>query len=318
MRVIKKDMKHGVMVLKVEDSDDLWHLDHVLSAGDVVKTRTMRKVAVKAGGEFRLSEKKPMVLAVSLEKKGFVEGPPETKLSSYHTMEVEPGTVLTVWKKSWGPAVMKRISDSGTRQPKVLLCIMDREEADIAAVSGTGIKILGHIECDDPEDRDAYHSDVLKFLSGQEGFGSVVVAGPGFEAGNFIKYARASGKLPNLLLESASHTGINGINEVMKRSGDRILRETRIGKESSLVEEVLSRISSGGLVEYGSAEVGKAIDSGAVETLIVSREKLSEFEGLMERCERMRGDVRLVTADHQAGEQFLHLGGIAALLRFRI
>ena len=121
MRVIKKDMKHGVMVLKVEDSDDLWHLDHVLSAGDVVKTRTMRKVAVKAGGEFRLSEKKPMVLAVSLEKKGFdhtsgilrvsgkiVEGPPETKLSSYHTMEVEPGTVLTVWKKSWGPAVMKR------------------------------------------------------------------------------------------------------------------------------------------------------------------------------------------------------------------
>ncbi len=333
MKVVKRDMKHGVMVVKVEDSDDLWHLEHVIQPGDFVKTRTMRKVAVKAGGEFRMSEKKPMVLGLSVEKKGFdattglmrvtgkiVEGPPDTKLSSYHTIEIEPGTVITIGKKRWGTAVMKRVQESGTRQPKVLVCVIDREEADIALIGGTGIRMLGHIESEDPEDRDAYHSDVLKFMSGQEGFGSVVVAGPGFEASNLLKYARGKGvSFPvKVMLESASHTGINGINEVLKRSGDRILRETRIGRESEAVEEVLSRIKSDGLVEYGKAEVGKAIDMGAVEKLIVSRERISDYEHLMEKCERMRGAVRLVSADHQAGEQLLHLGGIAALLRFRI
>jgi stalled ribosome rescue protein Dom34 len=57
---------------------------------------------------------------------------------------------------------------------------------------------------------------------------------------------------------------------------------------------------------------------GAVETLFVSREKMSEFECLMEEAEKMKGDVRVITADHSLGEQFLHLGGIAAILRFRI
>ena len=57
---------------------------------------------------------------------------------------------------------------------------------------------------------------------------------------------------------------------------------------------------------------------GAVETLVVSREKLSEYEDMLELCEKMKGSVKMVTADHERGEQFLHLGGIAGLLRFRM
>ncbi len=333
MRVMKKDMKHGIMTLKMESADDLWHLEHILEQDDVVRTRTMRKVAVKAGGEFRMSEKKPMVLALQLEKKGFdetsgtlrlsgkiVEGPPDTKLSSYHTMHIEPGTMITVRKRKWGQTAMKRIKESGTREPIILMCVLDREDADIALVKGSGIKMLVRVECEDPENRDKYHAELLKFLSGQDGYSAIVVAGPGFEAGNFLKYVKKNN--PDLaakcVQESASHTGVTGINEVMKKSGERILRDSRIGKEAELVEEVLSRIKKDGLVAYGRKEVGNAVNAGASEVIIVSREKASEFEELMELAEKMKSSVRLVTADHPAGEQFLHLGGIAAFLRFRI
>ncbi len=332
MKIVKNDRKHGVMIIKVESADDLWHLEHIITPGDFLKTRTMRKVAVKAGGEFRLAEKKPMVLGIGVEKKGFdettgtlrvagkiMEGPSDTKISSYHTIEIEPGSVITLGKKSWGRGIMKRIEDSRERQPRILLCVMDRDEADVAFISGTGIKVIGKIECDDPEDRVPYHSELLKFLSCQEGYDTLVIAGPGFEAGNFLKYSKEKGNcaLRNAMLESASHTGINGINEVIKRSGERILRESRIGKEVAMVEEVLSRIKTDGLVTYGREEVRNAVNVGAVETLVVSREKMSEFEDVMESCEKMRGSVSVVTADHSLGEQFLHLGGIAALLRFR-
>ncbi|MFH0956380.1 MAG: mRNA surveillance protein pelota [Candidatus Aenigmatarchaeota archaeon] len=332
MHVIKKDMKEGSMVIKVESADDLWHLERMIGPGDTVKSRTMRKVSVKAGGEFAMSEKRPMVLAIEAEKLSFdettgtlritgkiTEGPSDTKLSSYHTIAVEPGTVITVTKERGGASDMKRIKESAVRQPRILLCVMDREDADFALVSGRGISVIGKVECHDREDMDSYHAEVLKFLSNQQGYDALVVAGPGFEAGNMAKFARENDpKLAaRIKVESASHTGINGINEVMRRSGERVLKESRIGAESRLVEEVLSRMKSDGLVTYGKAHVAGAISMGAVETLLVSREKMSEFEGLMEECEKMKGEVKVITADHSLGEQFLHLGGIAATLRFK-
>ena len=332
MQVVKKDMRDGLMVLRMESADDLWHLERIVAPGDTVKSRTMRKVAVKAGGEFSMSEKRPMVLALQAEKLSFdettgtlritgkiSEGPPDTKLSSYHTFAVEPGTVITVTKKRWGASDMKRIRESALRQPRILICVMDREEADFATVSGRGIAAIGRVECEDRENMDAYRSEVLKFLQNQQGYDVAVVAGPGFEAGNFVRYARENDRElgRRLTLESASHTGMNGINEVMRRSGERVLKDSRIGSESRLVEEVLGRIRADGLVTYGKAHVAKAVSMGAVETLLVSREKMSEFEGLMQQCEGMKGGVKVITADHSLGEQFLHLGGIAAILRFK-
>jgi protein pelota len=333
MHVIKKDYKEGSMVIRVENADDLWHLERIIGPGDTVKSRTMRKVSVKAGGEFAMSEKRPMVIAIEAEKLSFdettgtlritgkiTEGPPDTKLSSYHTLAVEPGTVMTVTKKRWGASDMKRIKESSLRQPRILICVMDREDADFAMVSGRGISVIGKVECHDREDMDAYRAEVLKFLKNQQGYDVSVVAGPGFEAGNFLKYARENDRElgRRLVLEGASHTGINGINEVMRRSGERVLQESRIGSESRLVEDILGRIRADGLVTYGKAQVAKAIGVGAVGTLLVSREKMSEYEGLMQQCEEMKGDVKVITADHSLGEQFLHLGGIAATLRFRI
>ena len=104
---------------------------------------------------------------------------------------------------------------------------------------------------------------------------------------------------------------------MIKRSANRILKESRIAREAGLVETLMERIQSEGLAVYGKKETREAVEAGAVETLLVSEEKIKDFEPLMDLTEKMRGSVRIISPDHEAGDRFLHLGGIAGLLRFR-
>ncbi len=333
MQTLKKDLKHGTVSVRIENMDDLWHLEHVVQPGDLIRSRTMRKVSVKQGGEHKLGSKKPMTLTIRLEKAGFepsgdslrlagkiTDGPPDTPLSSYHTIQVTPGTTLAIQKGKWSGYQLKRLEEARTRHPRLLICVLDRDGADFAVLLDRGIEQLASIPCEDPENRERYHAGVLKFIKAQEGWERVVIAGPGFEAENLFRHIKAKSPetASKAFMEHCSHCGHSGITEVLKRSGEHILRETRIGQESSLVDELLARIKSDGLVTYGKAHVEKAVGLGAVETMLISRENVPEMESLMEACERNGGQVRLITSDHQLGEQFLHLGGIAAMLRFRI
>ncbi|HDD72584.1 MAG TPA: mRNA surveillance protein Pelota, partial [Candidatus Aenigmarchaeota archaeon] len=121
-----------------------------------------------------------------------------------------------------------------------------------------------------------------------------------------------------LFLEHSHATGMSGINEVIKKSANKILRDSRIAREAEIVEEFFSRIGSEGLAVYGKKETEQAVRSGAVEMLLVSEERMQEFEELMDITEKMGGRVKIISSDHESGERFLHLGGIGGLLRFRI
>src|SRR3989338_3427494 len=158
----------------------------------------------------------------------------------------------------------------------------------------------------------------MENLSGKSEY--IVVAGPGFERENLLNYIKE--KNPDMgkkiILEHSSDVGRAGIQEVIKRSANTILKDTRIARESAFVEEFLKRINTKGLVVYGPRETSQAVETGAVETLLVSVEKVKEFRGLMEQAEKLKGQIVLITSDHSAGEQFLNLGGIGGFLRFKV
>ena len=136
---------------------------------------------------------------------------------------------------------------------------------------------------------------------------------------NLLKYIK--GKNPDLakkiILEHSSDIGRSGIQEVIKRSANTILKDTRISREAGFVEEFLKRINTKGLVVYGKKETEEAVAAGAVETLLVSTEKVKEHIKLLELAEKVKGQVVLITSDHPAGEQFLSLGGIGGFLRWK-
>ncbi len=73
------------------------------------------------------------------------------------------------------------------------------------------------------------------------------------------------------------------------------------------------------MVAYGAAKVDAALESRAVEILLVSEnlpeEKLFRY---IERAEESGAEVQAVSVDTKEGQQLAGLGGIAAILRYAI
>ena len=129
-------------------------------------------------------------------------------------------------------------------------------------------------------------------------------------------------------LVSTSSAGQAGVYEAI-RSGalDKILANMRIVEESQAVKELLTRIAKDdGKAVYGEEQTEKATQYGAVETLLITDEKLRTaqeerrraLENIMHSVERQRGKIIIVSTEHEAGKNLRSLGGIAALLRFPI
>jgi len=331
MKIISRSLKEQRVKLRADVPEDLWHIERVLEAGDIVTSRTMRKVSVKRGGEYEYAEKKPMVLTLKAEKIEFqkdsgilrvtgpiLEGPDDIQKQSYHSIQIDVGSVVTIEKKKWKPHEIERLEKARVRKPMVLICVLDREEADFAVLRESGIEMKAGITNYDKENMEEFYKQIVSYLRKQD-YVTFVLAGPGFERENLLKFITKNHRdlAGKIITEHSSSTGINGVSEVVKKSASRILKESRISRESEYVEEILKRMKTGGMVAYGQEETGKAVNMGAVETLFVSQEKLRDFEKLMETQEKMRGRIAIIGADHELGEQFLHIGGIAGFLRFR-
>ncbi|RLI40698.1 mRNA surveillance protein Pelota, partial [Candidatus Bathyarchaeota archaeon] len=123
-------------------------------------------------------------------------------------------------------------------------------------------------------------------------------------------------------------TGKAGIYEAL-RSGilSKALRYMRILKEAESIEELLKRLGKGRRdVTYGITEVQRASSFGAIDKLLLTDSYLREasdderrmLEDLMREVEEKRGEVIIVSTEHEAGAKLRSLGGVAALLRFPI
>jgi len=336
MEILKQDLKRGLITLKPINMDDLWHLQQILEIGDKVTSKTERRITIKRGSEIVKGEREIITLTISVGKINLdgqlrltgkiVEGP-ENVTHEHHTLSIEPGTVLTI-EKQWENYQLERLKKAKIKKPLLFICVLDRDQADFAILKESGIESLGSVSPKqsgtrltskaESGDRTEYYKEVMETIENRSEY--IVVAGPGFEKENLLEYIKQ--KNPELskkiILEQASDTGRAGIQEVIKRSASTILKDTRISRESAFVEEFLKRINTKGLVVYGPRETSQAVETGAVETLLVSVEKVKEFRGLMEQAEKLKGQIVLITSDHSAGEQFLNLGGIGGFLRFKV
>ncbi len=122
-------------------------------------------------------------------------------------------------------------------------------------------------------------------------------------------------------LYHTGQSGMNGIQELMKRGmGAEVLKDSRVAEETELVEKLLEQVGTDGLATYGPKEVREAVKAGAVEQLLILdtmvREK--DVESLMRSVEDARGRVTVVSELHEGGKKLESLGGMAALLRYKV
>ncbi len=356
MQIIEEKPKEGKVKVKAETLDDLWHLYHIIDPGDVVYAKTLRKQAQRSDSlRAEKVEVIPVFLGVKAEKVNFhkfanqvrVTGPivyasrEDVPLGKYHTITVEEGTVVTIQKPRWKEHHIERLKEAveASKRARVMIVVIDEGEADMALVREYGVEILNSIRYNlggkryntdrESEEKRFFH-DVAKTMEEvmrREGVEKAIVAGPGFVKEDFYKFLKE--KYPELskrvVIEDTSVTGRTGIYEVIKRGTvERVYHENRVAKEIQLVEKVLENIAkNNGLAAYGLREVEEAVNYGAVETLLVLDELLKgehreKIEELMDAVRYSRGEVVVVSSEHEGGEKLRALGGLAALLRFRV
>lgn len=352
MKVIFRDLRHGVIKLKIENLDDLWYLSQILRPGDVLEGKTYRRVK-SSDDRVGSDERRPVTLSIVVDKTEFAsdsnmlrasgvigEGPEDVvSLGSHHTFNIEKDSIVAIKKGRWLKSDISRIKDAETSalRPKVLVVVVDEGEANAGLIRESKVD---YYEVSRPiggkydtrgrvERKTAFYSEVADLMLNlveREHVSNIILAGAGFEKEHLQEYL--SEKQPQvsskIVLENIGSHGRAGIIEVMKRPVlKKIAGEAEAAESARLVDLVLEHVGrDDGLGLYGFGEVEKASQMGAVETLLVSdrifMEKRMDLEPVIENTCRGGGRAHIVNHREDAGKQLEALGGVACTLRFRI
>ncbi len=346
MRVLKKELRfnEGEISLVIESLDDLWHLKYIIEPGDIVYAFTKRRIE---GATDKLrpekADKKTVRLGIKVEKVEFHRFANRLRIhgiitdgidaGAYHTLNIEEGTNLSIVKR-WKNDQFERINEAviASKRPRVIIATIEEGEACIGVVRQFGIEetsclrqSLGKGEGNRRNEFFGELASQLKWAS--EKVEAVILAGPGFTKEDFLEFLKARDVelAKKIVLEDTSSIGVSGFQEVLRRGAvDRIMQESRIGRESKLIEELMKEIAIDGKAAYGMADVKNAQGFGAIETLLITDELLrtsresNSIDYFLKKVEQSQGKIVVFSTEFEPGKKLESLGGIAALLRFKV
>ncbi|MCQ2056562.1 MAG: mRNA surveillance protein pelota, partial [archaeon] len=324
--------------------DDIWHLYNIIEAGDFVTASTTRR-GEQISDKIRSDrvEKKRMTLGILTEKielsddnfrikiLGTIKTGPQD-IGQHHTLIIEIGSDLKITKKEWKVSHIKRLERavSDTTKSRIVFISLDRDEATIAVMRQSGLKeicTIHSLKCGkqyDTKNDNEYHNEIIeKLKSIMEKDMPLVVLGPGFEKELLIedgKY-KSPETFSKCFVYHTGQCGMQGINELMKKGmGASFLRESRVGIEMEAVEKLMEEIGKDGPATYGLDYVNNAAMAGAVDTLLIVDSKLKNgsYDTMIRNIEAQKGNIIVVSGQHDAGKELESLGGFAAILRYKI
>jgi peptide chain release factor subunit 1 len=111
----------------------------------------------------------------------------------------------------------------------------------------------------------------------------------------------------------------SGLKEIVEKSQD-LLAEQEIVYEKKLLQrffETLGGNPDKATYEYNN--VKKALEMGAVDTLLLSKKVKKEIlKELTKMAEDISSKIEIISIDTEEGQQFYNISGIGALLRYKI
>jgi protein pelota len=328
----------GEIRLFPENIDDIWHLVHLIRPGDLVFATTLRStetVSDKIRPE--KSEKRPVRLGIRVEKvefhhysnrlrvTGLIEHGVDT--GSHHTLNIETGYDISV-VKHWRTTDLERIERSIKASVSDVIHILTIEEgeAEIFRIRQYGpepvISILGGSgKGAELNSRTQFFEQIAKEISAVTG--PLVIAGPGFVKDDFLKYLKGvnTGRAGNSLVVETRRIGAGAVREVIGNGIlEKLTGDLQLAREVNLMDEFLKRVSKGEPVAYGNEEVQRAAEYSAIEQLLVSDSRIHEPDvvRLMDSAEQSGAKIVIFSTIFDPGKQLDSLGGIAALLRYRV
>ena len=335
-----------------ESLDDLWHLSYVLEPGDLVFGDTTRRIQRNddrmrdTGGErepisitLAVDESEFHKFANRLRVSGTIESASrEDQVGHHHTLNVEEREEIEI-EKVWQPDQRERIEEAveATENADVAIATVEEGAASIHTVAQYGAEEYASItgptgKGEYARERSELFGELASALSHLD-VDAILLAGPGFTKEDARKYIEENAPDVAATLGATVDTsaiGDRGVHEVLKRGAvEEVQAETRIAEEAERIDELTSRIAQDGAATYGIEEVAEAADYGAIEELLVLDDRLREeragegewttdVNAVIESVEQRGGSVTVFSGEFAPGDQLAALGGIAALLRYRL
>ena len=344
MKIISFNRKEGLVKIRVDTLDDLWHLSKIIEFGDFVSGEIKRKVKLSDEGErskvavknyyakIKASKIKleSSVLKVSGE---IIEGSEELQIGAAHTLDVFTGDVIKI-EKAWKNYQIERLetAEKASKAPKALVVVLDDEQAHLAALTASGFQYLASFELRLAKKRFVEKdtglgkvvAEILR-INSESNPDTIVIASPIFWKEDLISILKEKDNkiIKKIKIEGVSTGTRRAFTELINRGVlEKILKTSQLQKEFELIEELLVEIAKKGLAVYGKKVIA-AVEAGAVKTLLFTdeiiekareKDKFSELEQLIDKVEARSGEVHIISTDNEAGDKLKGLGVIGALL----
>lgn len=352
MKLLYSNLKKGEVKVLAQNLDDLWYLSSIIEPKDFVQGKTLRKIKI-GSSEQRAKEasKKPVFLKIEVEKVEFSkysnvlrvsgtikEAPEDIPLGEHHTFNVDENTSITIIKEQWLKYQLGKLKEAcAEKKSSLLICVHDREEAYFAFLKKYGYDVLSHIHGEVQKKREEsikkenfYLSVISKLKEYVERYKikQIIIASPAFWKEDLMEEVKDNELKQMIILATCSSATKNGIEEVIKRPEVReALKQERTAKEMNKVEELFTEIAKSNLAVYGLKETKKAAEIGAAKELLVTDNLIQksrsenfypEVESIMKSVDKAKGDVEIISSEHEGGKKLDGLGGIAVILRFKL
>jgi protein pelota len=340
-----------------DTTDDLWHLTYVVEPGDLVAGDTTRRIQRDddqlrdKGGErehmhvtLEVTDVEFHRFANRLRVGGEItDCSREDQLGLAHTLNVEIHDELAI-EKAWKPDQLERLEEAeeASDQPDVAVATVEEGQAHVHTIAQYGTEEYASLtgttgKGEYADDRSGLFEELGDVLARLD-VDAIILAGPGFTKQDALKHLEDDHPevAEQVTVVDTSSVGDRGVHEVLSRGAvEDVQEETRIAEEARLVDELTERMAEGAKVAYGPEAVAEAAEYGAVEHLLVVDERLRlergaiaedesggdwdvDVDDVLRDVEQQGGDVTVFSSEFQPGQQLANLGGIAALLRYRI
>ena len=354
--MIVRDSKHSEKskAISAEDLDDLFTLRRIIEINDTIITDTTRSIKQKS--EFSRPDKGERVkirILLRIETIKF-DGTVDririggTILNSdnqlvpkgvHHSISIKVDDMIILEKKQWNKIQADILKNSGNDTIYLLISI-DTQEAAIALVTGTHVKILPNIYSGQSGKRfqgsrmvnaniESFFEEILLGIRSVTNLHAqkqmLILFGPGETKRRFFNFLAKEFNEKITVLEGIDVAGEDGIFVSLRSTSlKELLKASKIGIVSSMLDKLIYLIHSDDpKYAIGVNEVRNAVNNKSIESLIYSNsilEKLDEgeFIDLLNSTEAVGAKIYGVDASTDIGLRVSSLGGIVGLLRFAI
>ncbi|RLG12741.1 peptide chain release factor 1 [Candidatus Pacearchaeota archaeon] len=223
------------------------------------------------------------------------------------------------------------------------LLVMDRKEATIGMLEGKRIEILQKMTSGVPSKvraggqssqrfhritegltKDFYKriaDEMKKIFYNEPRLKGILVGGPIPTKDEFLDGEYLATKLREKVIGRIDIGGSDesGLKELVEKSQD-ILAGQEIIYEKKVLEKFFKVLGEKpGLATLKEEDTEKALQYGAVDVLILSKKlDKKKIKELKELAENTSSKIEIVSVETEEGKQFYNMGGIGAILRFKV